>query len=109
MQLTNEAINILESNKNLDQIGSLMHESWLQKKELSPSISSNLIDEMYNSARNNGVLGGKIIGAGGGGFLLLYVNREKKGFIQKLFKNFIQVPVIPDIEGSSVIFDGYNR
>ena len=107
-QITNEAINIFESNKNIDQIGHLMHESWLQKKELSPFISSDLIDEMYSSALNYGALGGKIIGAGGGGFLLLYINKEKKAILQKLFKNYIQVPVIPENEGSKIIFNGYS-
>ncbi len=108
-QITNEAINIFESNKNIDQIGHLMHESWLQKKELSPFISSNLIDEMYSSAIKNGALGGKIIGAGGGGFLLLYINKEKKAVLQKLFKNYIQVPVIPETDGSKIIFNGYGQ
>jgi D-glycero-alpha-D-manno-heptose-7-phosphate kinase len=107
-QITNEAINIFESNKNIDQIGHLMHESWLQKKELSPFISSDLIDEMYNSALNYGALGGKIIGAGGGGFLLLYINKEKKAILQKLFKKYIQVPIIPENEGSKIIFNGYS-
>ena len=107
-QITNEAINIFESNKNIDQIGHLMHEAWLQKKELSPFISSDLIDEMYSSALNYGALGGKIIGAGGGGFLLLYINKEKKAILQKLFKNYIQVPVIPETEGSKIIFNGYS-
>ena len=85
-----------------------MHDAWLQKKELSPFISSNLIDEMYSSAINHGALGGKIIGAGGGGFLLLYIKKEKKAFLQKLFKNYIQVPVIPETDGSKIIFNGYN-
>ena len=60
------------------------------------------------TALNYGALGGKIIGAGGGGFLLLYINKEKKAILQKLFKNYIQVPIIPENEGSKIIFNGYS-
>ena len=57
---------------DLDAVGSLLHESWQAKKELAPGVSTGRIDEWYDLARRNGALGGKITGAGGGGFLLIY-------------------------------------
>jgi D-glycero-alpha-D-manno-heptose-7-phosphate kinase len=62
----------------LCDFGSLLHEAWLEKKKLDTSITSSQIDELYAIARKNGVLGGKILGAGGGGYLLLYCDFRKK-------------------------------
>ena len=61
---------ILKSKK-INEFGKLMHESWLFKKELSNLISNTAIDEMYYNGIKAGALGGKILGAGGGGFMLL--------------------------------------
>jgi D-glycero-alpha-D-manno-heptose-7-phosphate kinase len=57
----------------LDDFGSLLHDGWMEKKKLASSISNPHIDSMYESARRAGALGGKILGAGGGGYMLLYV------------------------------------
>ena len=57
---------------DLDAFGELMHRSWLQKRSLAPNISNQAIDELYELARSKGAVGGKITGAGGGGFLMLY-------------------------------------
>jgi D-glycero-alpha-D-manno-heptose-7-phosphate kinase len=57
---------------NLDEVGRLLHESWMQKRLLAPGITNATIDAAYDEARSNGATGGKIAGAGGGGFLLLY-------------------------------------
>ncbi len=61
---------------NLNDFGKLLHESWLEKKRLSSSISNSSIDGIYNRAFKNGALGGKLLGAGGGGFFLFYVLYE---------------------------------
>jgi D-glycero-alpha-D-manno-heptose-7-phosphate kinase len=63
---------------NIDAIGELLHESWTLKKQLASKISNGEIDEIYDSARRAGAIGGKITGAGGGGFLLLYCPHEKQ-------------------------------
>ena len=56
------------TNGNLDDIGSLLHETWMLKRELSDKVSSDGIDSLYNSARAAGAIGGKLLGAGSGGF-----------------------------------------
>jgi len=64
--------------QRLDDFGDLLHSAWDSKKNISPRISNPRIDEMYEVARENGALGGKITGAGGGGYMLLYCQFEKK-------------------------------
>jgi D-glycero-alpha-D-manno-heptose-7-phosphate kinase len=64
-------------SENFDQWGQLLHEHWENKKRMSDRISAGWIDELYDEVRDRfGVLGGKIIGAGGGGFLMLYCEKE---------------------------------
>ena len=65
-------------NGNADGVGEILHESWLLKRSLTERISNAAIDGWYEDARKAGALGGKILGAGGGGFLLLYVPRERQ-------------------------------
>ena len=76
---------IFEKNK-IDEFGELLHEHWLIKKGLSDKISDAFIDEAYETARKNGAVGGKVIGAGGGGFLLLYCPREKSKLVAAMKK-----------------------
>lgn len=65
----------------LDDFGSLLHEAWIHKKKMARQITNSTIDALYETARNNGALGGKILGAGGGGYLLLYCPFDKKHII----------------------------
>ena len=76
---------ILEKNK-IDEFGELLHEHWLIKKGLSDKITDANIDEAYELARNNGAIGGKVIGAGGGGFLLLYCPKDKSKLVSAMKK-----------------------
>lgn len=71
---------------NIDEFGEIMHEHWLTKKKLSENISDNYIDEAYETALKNGALGGKVVGAGGGGFLMLYCHKNKSRLINSLSK-----------------------
>ncbi len=98
-----EAENILKTG-NIDDFGKLLNSAWYLKKKLGKSISNNKIDELYNFALKNGALGGKILGAGGGGFLLLYM--KKKDRIKFLNKNkkIINVPFKFSNSGSEIIF-----
>ena len=66
---------------HLDDFGALLHEAWLNKKMLNENITNSQIDALYKVARNNGALGGKILGAGGGGYLLFYCPFQKKHLI----------------------------
>jgi D-glycero-alpha-D-manno-heptose-7-phosphate kinase len=72
--------------RQLDDFGDLLHSAWESKKNLSPKISNDSIDEMYEAARKSGALGGKITGAGGGGYMLLYCQFEKKHRVAEAVK-----------------------
>ncbi|MBK8984279.1 MAG: hypothetical protein IPM38_18655 [Ignavibacteria bacterium] len=76
---------ILEKNK-IDEFGDLLHEHWLVKKGLSSKISDPFTDEVYETARKNGAIGGKVIGAGGGGFLMFYCPKEKTKLVSAMKK-----------------------
>jgi D-glycero-alpha-D-manno-heptose-7-phosphate kinase len=93
----------LESG-NPDGVGEILHESWMLKRTLTGSISSPIIDAWYDSARKAGALGGKILGAGGGGFLLLYVPRERRRDVKAALSELRQIPFRFDHEGSKIIF-----
>lgn len=84
-QLATDMKNALLRQK-LDDFGDLLHSAWSSKKHISPKISNSHIDEMYEVARNNGALGGKITGAGGGGYMLLYCQFEKKHRVMQAMK-----------------------
>lgn len=89
----------------LDDFGYLLDESWNKKKELSKHISSDYIDKIYNRGIKNGALGGKILGAGGGGFLLFYVDENKIAKFKKSLKNFTIIPFKFENKGSKIIFN----
>ena len=104
INLVREAKKIIK-NKKLDEFGNLLNESWLLKKSISKNISSNKIDEIYDKAISLGAKGGKLLGAGGGGFLLFYVPKErKKIFLKKLSKLLIIDFKFSDI-GSTIIYN----
>lgn len=88
-----ELKNALLQNR-LDDFGRLLHEGWLQKKKMARQITNPQIDELYDTARKNGAIGGKILGAGGGGYLLLYCEFDKKHIIarelEKLGGQFVE-------------------
>jgi D-glycero-alpha-D-manno-heptose-7-phosphate kinase len=84
-QLATDMKNALLSRR-LDDFGDLLHSAWQSKKNLSPRISNSWIDEMYETARKNGAMGGKITGAGGGGYMLLYCEFEKKHIVAEALK-----------------------
>ena len=94
---------------NINDFGKLLHHTWMEKKELSKSISNHKIDELYKSSIQNGALGGKLLGAGGGGFLLVYINKEKqKNFLSKI-KNITNIPFKFSNEGCDVILNSLNK
>ncbi|MHA1933095.1 MAG: GHMP family kinase ATP-binding protein [Promethearchaeota archaeon] len=97
---------------NIDKLGEYLDEHWNIKKKLSKSISNPYIDECYNFAKENGALGGKIMGAGGGGFFMFYhngSNTEKTSFIKKMAtKNLKKMRFDFDTEGSKIILNMKN-
>jgi D-glycero-alpha-D-manno-heptose-7-phosphate kinase len=93
---------------NADSIGELLHESWELKKKLAINISNPMIDELYQTARKAGALGGKITGAGGGGFLLLYCPYQYQEDLREALSGYQELPFNLENEGSKVIFN-YHR
>lgn len=102
--LVDEAVAIVTTGKNLETFGELMHESWMAKRSLSTLISNPQIDELYESARSAGALGGKLTGAGGGGFLLLFASPAAHDAIRARLSNLINVPFKFEKSGSQIIF-----
>lgn len=103
IEATNEAEEAIK-NKDYDKIGYLLNETWQIKKQFASGVSNENIDHMYNLAMNAGALGGKILGAGGGGFLLVYVPLDKKKDVLKALKDYQEVRVKFDTEGSKIVY-----
>jgi D-glycero-alpha-D-manno-heptose-7-phosphate kinase len=82
----------------------LLHETWLRKKTLSTGISNSVIDQAYDAGRRAGARGGKLLGAGGRGFLLLYADPDKHAAIRQSLKGLTEVDFNFSLEGSKVIF-----
>jgi len=104
LNFVSEAKKIIKNN-NTDDFGYLLNETWYQKRELSKIVSNNKIDELYTKGKNNGALGGKLLGAGGGGFLLFYVNTKNKEKFLNAFKKKVIVPIQLSEKGSEIIFN----
>lgn len=99
-----EGLRILRGNGDLGDFGRLLHESWMLKRSLSSRVSTPEIDTMYATARAAGALGGKIAGAGGGGFLLLFVPPERRGDVRKALAGLLHVPFRIDFTGSEILY-----
>ena len=101
--MVDEAIEILKSG-DLDDFGLLLNEAWQEKRSLSKLVSNSSVDEIYAAALSAGALGGKLSGAGGGGFFLLYVPKEKQHQLKKQLSYLIHVPFRFESKGSQIIF-----
>lgn len=105
LALVYEAEKILTSkNDNLDDFGRLLDYNWKLKKQTGDAISTNYIDDLYEKGISAGALGGKLLGAGGGGFLIFYVQPEKKDSVMKAMKDLLFVPFNFENEGTRVIY-----
>jgi len=103
-QMVDEAEQILQSQAdNVSDFGKLLHQAWLQKKQLSNNVSSPQIDEIYNAGLEAGAIGGKLLGAGGGGFILLFAPPEKQRAIKEKLSNLIYVNFRFETEGSKIV------
>lgn len=96
----------LESGEGVARVGDLLHEGWMLKKTLASGISATRIDEWYERARAAGAYGGKILGAGGGGFLMVICDPEKRERVSQELKELRLVPVALESFGSRIIFVG---
>tara|TARA_Y100000310_G_scaffold43256_1_gene40356 strand:- start:1 stop:816 length:816 start_codon:yes stop_codon:yes gene_type:complete len=94
---------IMSPNKNLCEFGELLNETWRLKQELSNEVSNSQIEELYDIVLKSGGVGGKLCGAGGGGFMLFFVEPENKAKVIKALKNYLLVPFNFDFVGSKII------
>ena len=102
--MVDSAIDVLrDPAKPIAEFGRLLDESWQQKRRLSDKVSTPEIDEMYARARSRGAIGGKILGAGGGGFLLLFAEPGAQQAIREEFARLVHVPIEFDGDGSRVV------
>lgn len=103
-QMVDEAISILNGNNDLSTFGNLLNESWKLKRSLSSKVSMPYIDDIYNTALKSGAIGGKLLGAGGGGFILFFAKPENQSKIRKKLKHLLYVPFRFENLGSQIIF-----
>ena len=101
-----QAKQILQNDKDLEDFGKLLNESWELKKKLAKTVSNSKIDDIYNNAINSGALGGKVLGSGNGGFLLFFVPKKNQKKVRKKFNKLLHVPFKFEYSGSEVIFNG---
>ena len=103
--LVDEAEKILtDKDIHLDDFGKLLDYTWHLKKGISTAISTNSIDEQYSKAIRSGAIGGKLLGAGGGGFLLFYVPLDKQAAVREALSGQLYVPFRFENEGTKVVF-----
>lgn len=89
---------------NTSAFGEILHENWQLKKNMTAGISNSRIDDIYNAARSAGAIGGKLLGAGAGGFLMFYVPRERHSDVASALKGLRSVPTRFEPLGSRIIF-----
>ncbi len=99
-----EAIGILQNGRQLREFGELLHDGWQRKRCLSSRVSTPALDEIYDRALRAGAVGGKLLGAGAGGFFLLYVDPENQDAVRAALSDLRQVNFRFDTEGTRVIF-----
>src|SRR3989442_8934208 len=102
--MVQEGISILNGTENLQSFGTLLHEGWVLKRSLGAKISNEYVEQLYQEARSSGALGGKLLGAGGGGFMLLFVRPKDQEHVREKLRRLIYVPFRFEFSGSRIIF-----
>jgi len=103
-QLGVDTLDAINKHK-LNLVGSNLNLNWEMKKQLAPNVTNPSIDKMYELAMKGGALGAKISGAGGGGFLLVYCERDKQDNLRESLKEYRELPFLLEKFGSKIIFD----
>jgi len=103
IEMVDEANKILHSGKSLDCFGELLHEGWMLKQSLAQGITTPDVQAAYDTARTHGAIGGKLMGAGGTGFMYFYVPPEKQEAVRQALKHLLHVPFSFEREGSTII------
>jgi D-glycero-alpha-D-manno-heptose-7-phosphate kinase len=102
--MVTQGVEILNGKTDLAEFGNLLHEAWEAKRSISNRISNADVDELYKQAREAGALGGKLLGAGGGGFIVLFVPPAKQTKVRQRLARLIHVPFEFEYSGSQIIF-----
>jgi D-glycero-alpha-D-manno-heptose-7-phosphate kinase len=100
--LVNDAERILISGTDINEFGRLLDYSWSLKRGLTSNISTDLIDNIYKIAKENGAIGGKLLGAGGGGFMIFFADPTAQMKIRATLSDFIHIPFLFENEGSKI-------
>lgn len=103
LSLTNQAEKTLVSG-DLDEFGRMLDRAWRLKRDINGDVTTNQIDEAYEAAIQAGALGGKLLGAGGGGFLLLYVRPERQDYVRKALCKFKEIPFRFEAGGARILY-----
>jgi D-glycero-alpha-D-manno-heptose-7-phosphate kinase len=102
--LCQDLLKVLKTGKSLNDFGAILHEGWLLKQSLVDSISNAGINETYEAALKAGAIGGKLLGAGGGGFLLFYVEPQNQNKVRRACRDLKELPFYFEPQGSKVIY-----
>jgi D-glycero-alpha-D-manno-heptose-7-phosphate kinase len=99
-----DLIETLRTSRSLNDFGEILHQGWLLKKSLVQEISNDMINDYYEKARSAGAIGGKLLGAGGGGFLLFYVEPQNQDRVRQALSTLTELPFQFEPQGSKVIY-----
>ena len=102
-QMACEASELLQGDAPLSRFGEMLHEAWQIKRGVTSEITNDTVDAYYERAMAAGALGGKLLGAGGGGFLLFFVQRERKAAVREALADLAEIPFAFENEGSRIV------
>ncbi|ABZ83428.1 ghmp kinase, putative [Heliomicrobium modesticaldum Ice1] len=105
LMMVDDGYKILTGNKAIEEFGNLLHQSWCEKRSLESTITNSEIDNMYNAGMEAGAIGGKLLGAGGGGFILFFVPPERKQAVRERLKNYYELKFNINAPGSQIILN----
>ncbi|MGB6065843.1 MAG: GHMP kinase [Desulfomonilaceae bacterium] len=103
-ELCGRALTVLRDGRSLNRFGEILHEGWLLKRSLVDNISNDSINEYYQAALGVGAIGGKLLGAGGGGFLLFYVEQQNQDRVREALRDLQELPFMFEPQGSKVLY-----
>jgi D-glycero-alpha-D-manno-heptose-7-phosphate kinase len=101
--MVGEGVSLLASGQDLTRFGELLHEAWEAKRSLSGQVSNHEVDALYQAARSIGAVGGKLMGAGGGGFMVLFVPPDRQKAVRDRFAALLHVPFKLEFSGSQIV------
>ena len=107
--MVDDALDLLQSDGDLDQFGTMLHETWLRKRSLCVGITNEAIDRIYDKARSAGALGGKLLGAGAAGFMVFYVPPDRQEAVRRALDFLLYVPFQFEFDGATILYNSVLR